>query len=270
MAGKGNFLTSYKGKKILGYVYGLGAAVVIAGALFKIMHWPGANEMLILGMGTEVIIFVISAFEPPHMDLQWEKVYPELADDVQAAGVKKTEKKASSVTEQLDNMLSKAKIEQDLLDRLGLNLGKLSENVSKMSEVTDAAGSTAEYSAKAKEAAGALGQMKDAYMQAAGSVKGLADATAGMGDFHTQVQSVSKNMSALNALYESELTESNNHLKVMNKFYGTMAEAANHLESTKEDAMKYKDQIASLNKNLGALNSVYGGMLNAMRPAANS
>jgi gliding motility-associated protein GldL len=112
--------------------------------------------------------------------------------------------------------------------------------------------------------------MKDAYMQAAGSVKGLADATAGMGDFHTQVQGVSKNMAALNALYESELTESNNHLKVMNKFYGTMAEAAGHLESTKEDALKYKDQIASLNKNLGALNSVYGGMLNAMRPAANS
>ena len=69
MAGKGNFLTSYRGKVILGYAYGLGAAVVILGALFKIMHWPGANIMLIIGMGTEVVIFVISAFEPPHMDL---------------------------------------------------------------------------------------------------------------------------------------------------------------------------------------------------------
>jgi len=95
MAGKGNFLTSYKGKKILGYAYGIGAAVVIAGALFKIMHWPAANEMLILGMGTEVFIFVISAFEPPHMDLDWARVYPELADDVQVSGAKKAEKKSN-------------------------------------------------------------------------------------------------------------------------------------------------------------------------------
>jgi len=218
MAGKGNFLTSYKGKKILGYAYGLGAAVVIAGALFKIMHWPFASEMLILGMGTEVLIFVISAFEPPHMDLDWSRVYPELADDIQVSSVKKTEKKATTVTEQLDNMLSKAKIEQDLLDRLGLNLGKLSENVSKMGEVTDAAGATAEYSSKAKEAASALSQMKDAYTQAATSVKGLADATSGMSDFQTQISQVSKNLGALNSIYEVELKESNNHVQVMKEF----------------------------------------------------
>lgn len=267
MAGKGNFLTSYKGKKILGYAYGIGAAVVIAGALFKIMHWPAANEMLILGMGTEVFIFVISAFEPPHMDLDWARVYPELADDVQVSGAKKAEKKATTVTEQLDNMLSKAKIEQDLLDRLGLNLGKLSENVSKMGEVTDAAGATAEYSTKAKEAATALSQMKDAYTAAATSVKGLADATTGMGEFQSQISQVSKNLGALNSIYEIELKESNTHVQVMKEFYGTMASATGELAATKEDAMKYKDHMVTLNKNLTALNSVYGGMLNAMRPA---
>ena len=263
MAGKGNFLTSYKGKKILGYAYGLGAAVVIAGALFKIMHWPFASEMLILGMGTEVCIFVISAFEPPHMDLDWSRVYPELADDVLVSGAKKADKKATTVTEQLDNMLSKAKIEQDLLDRLGLNLGKLSENVSKMGEVTDAAGATAEYSTKAKEAATALSQMKDAYTQATTSVKGLADATSGMGEFQTQISQ----SQALNSIYEIELKESNNHVQVMKDFYGTMASATGELAATKEDAVKYKDHMVTLNKNLTALNSVYGGMLNAMRPA---
>jgi gliding motility-associated protein GldL len=65
-------------KKIIAMAYGLGAAVVILGALFKIMHWPGADEMLIAGMGTEVLIFLISAFEPTYEDYQWERVYPHL------------------------------------------------------------------------------------------------------------------------------------------------------------------------------------------------
>lgn len=269
MAGKGNFLTSYRGKVILGYAYGLGAAVVILGALFKIMHWPGANIMLIIGMGTEVVIFVISAFEPPHMDLDWARVYPELEDDHNVTGAKKKEvaKKSGSVTEQLDDMLSKAKIEQEMLERLGLNLGKLSDNVSKMNDVADAAGATSEYSTKAKEAAAALSQMKDAYTQAAESVSGFSAATGGMHEFQQQIQKVSSNLASLNAIYEMELQDSNNHLKALNKFYGSLIDVSTSLEESKEDAVRYKEQIANLNKNLGALNQVYGGMLNAMRPA---
>ena len=68
-------------KKIIAMAYGLGAAVVILGALFKIMHWPGADEMLIAGMGTEVLIFLISAFEPTYEEYQWERVYPHLMDE---------------------------------------------------------------------------------------------------------------------------------------------------------------------------------------------
>ena len=69
-----------KGKKIMGLLYGLGAAVVIVGALFKIEHWPGASAMLIVGLGTEeALIFAVSAFEPPHSEVDWTLAYPELA-----------------------------------------------------------------------------------------------------------------------------------------------------------------------------------------------
>ena len=74
-----NFLASKKGKRLMGMVYGLGAAVVIVGSLFKILHWPGANEMLTVGLLTEAVIFAISAFEKPHEDPDWSLVYPELA-----------------------------------------------------------------------------------------------------------------------------------------------------------------------------------------------
>ena len=66
-------------KKFMAKLYGFGAAVVIVGALFKIMHWPGAGPMLVIGLSTEAIIFIFSAFEPIHEDPNWELVYPELA-----------------------------------------------------------------------------------------------------------------------------------------------------------------------------------------------
>lgn len=68
-----------KGKTVMGLLYGLGASIVIVGALFKIQHWPGAGIMLTVGLLTEALIFAVSAFEPPHMDIDWTLVYPELA-----------------------------------------------------------------------------------------------------------------------------------------------------------------------------------------------
>ena len=82
-----NLVRSKTYKTFMGYLYGWGAAVVIIGALFKIMHWPGANIMLIAGMGTETVIFFLSAFEPPHKEWDWSLVYPELAGMVDESAI---------------------------------------------------------------------------------------------------------------------------------------------------------------------------------------
>ena len=73
-----SFLESKRGKVLLNYAYGWGAAVVIIGALFKIRHLDGADLMLTIGLGTEALIFFISGFEKPSEDLDWTLVYPEL------------------------------------------------------------------------------------------------------------------------------------------------------------------------------------------------
>ena len=75
---KQSFLSSPKGKKMVGYAYGFGAAIVIVGALFKILHLPGASIVLTLGMGTEAILFALSAFEDPHKEYHWDLVFPQL------------------------------------------------------------------------------------------------------------------------------------------------------------------------------------------------
>ena len=85
------------------------------------------------------------------------------------------------------------------------------------------------------------------------------------GQFHGQVQNLTKNLTSLNAIYELELQDTNNHLKAMNKFYSNLTQASEAMQGSVEDAQKAKDQIALLANNLGRLNNVYGNMLSAMQ-----
>jgi gliding motility-associated protein GldL len=265
--------------------YGLGAAVVILGALFKILHLPGANEMLIAGMGTEVLIFVVSAFDPVYEEYQWERVYPELFDESEIAVSKgRSEGGAigggsvgmigsggysadASVALALDNALSKSKIETGMIERLGENLGKLSANIESMNSVADVASSTADYSNAAKNAASSLNTLKSTFEESAEAAKGLALATNGTQEYQVQIQQITKNLQQLNSIYQIELQDANNHLKNLNKFVGNLSEAMANLESTKNDAQMLKDNMGNLSKSLGSLNSIYGGMLTAMRTA---
>ena len=129
---------SRKWKKFMGVAYGVGAAIVIVGALFKIMHWKGADAMLILGMGTEAVIFLISAFEPVHEDLDWTLVYPELAG-MEGEGDRGGKSSSSgNVSQQLDKMLAEAKIGPELIEGLGSGLRSLSENVGNMADLSGA------------------------------------------------------------------------------------------------------------------------------------
>ncbi|MCB0509211.1 MAG: gliding motility protein GldL [Chitinophagales bacterium] len=212
MAKSQSFFLSKSGKTWLNYAYSFGAAIVIAGALFKLMHWPFASLMLIVGMSTEVLIFIISAFEPQfehHEEYQWERVYPELAnDELSSSG-----KSSKSLTKSLDDMLAQANVEQDMISRLGSNLGKLSENVSKMGDMSDAMAATSDYSTNARAAANALGQVKDAYAAALSSADGLAATLDSMkaisqstASVQTQMNDLSGNLSSLNKVYGNMLS----------------------------------------------------------------
>ncbi len=210
---KKSFFHTKGGKTALNYAYSLGAAVVIMGALFKINHWPFATEMLIAGMGTEVFIFIISAFEPQHDThiYEWSKVYPELNDDYLGEGG--VAESAGSITQKLDSMLEEANIEQNMINKLGENLGKLSNNVSSMGEMGDAMAATSDYAANARAAANALGEVKDAYARALSSADGLADTLDGMKEISSttsqvknQMDSLASNLASLNGVYGNMLS----------------------------------------------------------------
>lgn len=263
MAQGKSFFEVKSGKRILNYVYSWGAAVVILGALFKILHLKGANLMLILGMGTEVVIFIISGFEPQydtHHEYEWERVYPELAAEGPVSN-----KNQKPLTQQLDKMLSDAKVGPDLINSLGKGFTTLGESVSKLNDLTDASVAANDFSKNAKNAAGQINTFAQAAATATSAVSSIGAGAEHTKVYHEQVQSMVKNLSQLNAIYELELQDSNNHLKAMNKFFGNLNAAAQALSETATDATKYKDNLVQLNKNLTSLNTVYGSMLSAMK-----
>jgi gliding motility-associated protein GldL len=165
----------------------------------------------------------------------------------------------------MEDMLREADITPANLGRLGENFKKLGGTVDQMSDITDMVSATGDYTSKTREAAHALGQMKDAYVGAASSIQHFNAAADGTKQFHEQVQVLTKNLSSLNTIYELELQDTNNHLKAMNQFYGNLVNASQAMEGSVVDAKKAHDQIALLANNLGRLNSIYGNMLSAMQ-----
>jgi gliding motility-associated protein GldL len=326
-------------RSFMAKLYGLGAAVVIIGALFKINHYPGADYMLIVGLGTESMIFFFSAFEPPHVEPDWSLVYPQLAgifhegDDGST-----TESKRNSGTQELDKMLEDAKIGPELIESLGAGLRNLTDTTSKLSDVSNAAVAndkfvstmkTATDSASVlnesyKKSARSLDQsinasdehvsniqsvsksaasLSHAYTQASESIKdeislnkefssSIINATASTNKFvekynesaellsktsevlnasaqeetnyNKQLQKISNNLSALNALYELHLQGSNEQMESTGKANETLNKLTAKLNESIEKTTEFKQEVEAFSKNIAALNKVYGNMLSAM------
>jgi gliding motility-associated protein GldL len=197
-------------KKLMARSYGLGASIVIIGALFKIMHWPLADQFLIAGMTTEAIIFAISAFEPIHQELDWTLVYPELAG-MDTGPKKKTTN--DPVAQQLDKMLAEAKIGPELVESLGLGLKSLSSNVSNMADLSNATLATKEYAENVQKASNSMNSMSSTYGRAVEALNSLADSTESLKSVSGQMSGVGQtfndlqgNLTALNKVYGGMLT----------------------------------------------------------------
>jgi gliding motility-associated protein GldL len=262
------------------YVYGYGASVVILGALFKIMHWPGCDTMLIIGLSTEAVIFALSAMEPLHAEPNWAVYYPYLLPEDErpqsaeelAAFPKPLDlaggaggASSTGITEKFDELLAKAKIDQSLLDRLGSSMRDLSHNAEQLKSVSSAATATDSYVASLEAASNKVSALSEAYERASVSISGLTSSTAEGESFGEQMQKVSKNLGALNNVYELQLQGSSAHLEATQGFQKQVVEMMGNLSASAEDTRLYRENMAVLAQNLTDLNNVYGNMLKAMK-----
>jgi len=246
-----------------------GASVVIVGALFKILHLGGVygNYMIGAGLGVEAFLFFLTGFFPPPKDAQWERVYPELSDDYTGELIPVSARMNSnnqSALPGLDRMMAEAKISPELIQNLGDGMRSFEDRIAAIANVADASIATNEFAGKVRTASNGFDVLTQAFVKATVSVSEMAETQDSTKAYHDQVNGLAKNLSALNAIYELELQDSNTHLKSMGKFYQNIAVTMENFNESMEDSQVFKEEVGKLAKNLSSLNSVYGNMLSAM------
>lgn len=244
-----------------------GATVVIVGLMFKILHWPGATYFIAGGLTTEAILFFLLGFQRDNSELDWSRAYPELDEDFDGELPKAGSSKGGgnfSSTATLDKMLEEAKIGPELIGSLADGLRTFGDKVNSISRVTDAGDATVAFTNKVKQATASYDTLSTAFDKAAANLSELANSNIDSKAYHDQINSMAKNLSALNAVYELELQDSSAHLKAMNKFYQNLSLTMGNFNESLDDSKQFKEEVGRLAKNLSTLNSIYGNMLSAM------
>ena len=202
-------------------VYGLGASVVILGALFKIMHWPGGNPMLILGLVVEALVFAYSAFEPVDDELDWSLVYPELAGGTgrnRTAVIAEEKEAEGMLSKKLDAMLKEAKLDANLMASLGESIKNFEGAAKGIAPTVDSMASQKKYSEELSVAAAQMETLNNIYKaqveSAAKQAEVNQEVAENAGRLKAQMDSLADNMESLNNVYGGMLTAMNGKVRV--------------------------------------------------------
>lgn len=291
-------------KNFMAKLYGIGASVVIIGALFKIRHLKGADLMLTLGLVTEAVIFFFSAFEPLHEELDWTLVYPELAgmsdpDDIEH--FKENQLSEGRPLEKIETLLGDVEISEESIKKLGLGLTKLSKAANDIADLSIATAATKEFIGNMQGATNSIVTLNQTYASSTDNIKQSASSLAnsylqsadiitksgndvaatysqiaqtikteqeniakGGKTYDEQVTSLNKSLAGLNAVYELQIKDSNEHLQGSQQVYSGLGDMIKKLKESVDETNKYKDEIVKLRDSLSSLNNIYGNMLSAM------
>jgi len=202
-------------KKLFNMAYGLGASIVIIGALFKIMHFSigplSGGMILTIGMAVEALVFAISAFEPVEDDLDWTKVYPELSMDSMGNESGTTQ---GMLSQKLDNLLQDAKIDSQLMNSLGSSIKNFQTAAEGLNVASESISSTAHYNEKVSLAANQMDELTNLYKAQMESASKQAAINSSMVEnsekLKVQMESLANNLSSLNGVYGGMLTAMTN------------------------------------------------------------
>ena len=270
---KESFLSSPKGKKIVGYAYGFGAAIVIVGALFKILHLPGASVVLTLGMGTEALLFALSAFEDPHKEYHWDLVFPQL-EGGEGGPIMGAAAPASKAGNSIEDIANAGKLSESDAQKLNEGIRKLSETASQIADVTAAVSASSNYARNMNAASDAISAfaatqatLKTSSDSLFASYKTVAESMANVADdakgYMQEMQGITKNLSSINASYEMQVKAISEQAGIVNDVNDNLKKIQTAMDAASAETAAFKEQATKLTQQVSSLNNVYGNMLNA-------
>ena len=233
-------LTQTKGyKTFMGYVYGFGASIVMVGAYFKLTHIPGADFMLGLGLGVEALIFFLSAFEPQHLEYQWDNVFVELEEDWDG--------------------------EAHTVFGTSGNAGGGNVNSPEMNQaMMQAMAATHDYTNAMEQATRSINNFASDYAKASEQLSTSLNKLDFSALNTDTLKKVATSMQSLNSIYELQLQSMEQTSSASSKLAATMNSYMDNLNSSANNTNELNKQLNQLSSRLSALNNVYGGMLSAM------
>lgn len=289
------FLSGEKGQRFFNFAYSIGAAVVIWGALFKILHLPGGNTLLCIGMGTEVLMFVLTAFDRPAEEYKWEEVFPVLRsndpedrpDFSSGASIIVTGSGATDGATVIGSAVAADEARRAVGIPEGINLSEedsrslsesiakmsaASEQLSKMAELTDA---TQQYLSKMSAISEQMEQLRNTTEALnnvsevlLGSYRAITDnsetITKSSTGYVEQMESLNRNIGGLNAIYEIQLKSISSQLDSIDRVNRGLKDIRDMYEKSARESNSYCDETEKLAHNMKQLNSVYERMVKAM------
>lgn len=291
------FLSGEKGQRFFNFAYSIGAAVVIWGALFKILHLPGGNTLLCVGMGTEVLMFILTAFDRPAKEYKWEEVFPVFATNdpedrpdfngggggiiigggtgggsgVKIDGTAVSDQQARHAVGIPDGINLTEEDSRSLSESIA-KMAAASDQLSRMAELTDATqqylsqmSAISEQMERLRATTEALNQVSDVLL---GSYRAITDnsenITRSSTGYVEQMDSLNRNISGLNAIYEIQLKSISSQLDSIDRVNRGLKDIRDMYEKSARESTSYCDETEKLAHNMKQLNSVYERMVKAM------
>lgn len=260
------FLSGEKGQRFFNFAYSIGAAVVIWGALFKILHLPGGNALLSIGMGTEVLMFVLTAFDRPPKEYHWEEVFPvlntknpedrpgfngggsvviggtgDVAGDVQGAGGTIV---VGGGAVDAGNLSGMADATQNYTDQVAA----ISEQMEQLRQTTEALNRVSTV-------------LLDSYKAITDNSENITQSSTG---YVEQMTSLNRNIAGLNTIYEIQLKSISSQLDNIDRVNRGLKDISNMYERSAAESDRYCAETQKMAQYMQQLNSVYEKMITAM------
>ena len=275
------FLHSDNGQRFFNIAYSVGAAIVIWGALFKILHLPGGNTLLCVGMGTEIAMFILTAFDRPPKEPNWDEIVPALSGN--ASGPQPVE--SLTIEDDIDNperIKGAAKITGHasgpgiigggVIGGGVVGGGVVSVMPKGVSGDVTVMGMSAEDLNKASEGLTKANELTEATNRFVDAIEGISrqmgelheTMTSGSRGYAEKMADLNRNLAGLNTIYEIQLKSVSGQLEAFDKVNKGLREIRDMYEKSAADSAKYCEETEKLTQNMQQINEIYARMINAL------